>query len=51
MYESMQPHVHGHFQTLQQYGRFPKRNEALGRKSTKQEIFYMEQPEVKNRPY
>ena len=51
MYKSMQPHVQGHFQTLHKYGRFPKRNEALGRKSTKQEIFYMEQPEVKNRPY
>lgn len=51
MFKDMQIHVLGHFQTLMQYGRFPKRNEALGRKSTEQEIFYMERPEVKKRPY
>ena len=51
MFESMQPHVKGHFETLYKYDRFPKRNEALGRKSTPEEIRYMEQPEVKKRPY
>lgn len=51
MLKEMQIHVLGHFQTLMQYGRFPKRNEALGRKSTEQEIYYMERPEVKKRPY
>ena len=51
MLKSMEPHVDGHFNILQRYGRFPKRNEALGRKSTEAEIIYMEQPEVKKRPY
>jgi uncharacterized protein (DUF924 family) len=51
MLKQMEIHVQGHFHTLQQYGRFPKRNEALGRKSTEQEINYMERPEVKKRPY
>tara|TARA_B100001093_G_scaffold487804_1_gene524416 strand:+ start:225 stop:917 length:693 start_codon:yes stop_codon:yes gene_type:complete len=51
MLKSMKPHVNGHRQTVSTFGRFPKRNEALGRKSTPQEIRYMEQPEVKKRPY
>ena len=51
MYESMQPHVTGHANTMRNFGRFPKRNLALGRKSTLEEIRYMEQPEVKKRPY
>ena len=51
MLKSMEPHVVGHKQTIIQFGRFPKRNEALGRKSTEREIVYMEQPEVKKRPY
>jgi uncharacterized protein (DUF924 family) len=51
MLKQMEIHVQGHFNTLQQYGRFPKRNEALGRKSTPQEINYMQLPEVQKRPY
>ena len=51
MLKSMEPHVSGHEQVVRRFGRFPKRNEVLGRKSTKQEIVYMEQPEVKKRPY
>ena len=51
MLKSMEPHVTGHKQTIIQFGRFPKRNEALGRESTPHEIRYMEQPEVKKRPY
>lgn len=51
MLKSMEPHVTGHKQTIIQFGRFPKRNEALGRESTPQEISYMERPEVKKRPY
>ena len=51
MFKQMEIHVIGHFTTLMQYGRFPKRNEAMGRQSTEREIAYMEQPEVKKRPY
>ena len=51
MLKSMEPHVKGHLQTIQKFGRFPKRNEALGRKPTPEEIRYMEQPEVQKRPY
>ena len=51
MLKEMQIHVLGHFKTLMQYGRFPKRNEAMGRESTPAEIAYMELPEVKKRPY
>ena len=51
MIKSMEPHVKGHFQTIQKFGRFPKRNEALGRESTPEEINYMQQPEVQKRPY
>tara|TARA_Y100000389_G_scaffold138031_1_gene135711 strand:- start:3182 stop:3868 length:687 start_codon:yes stop_codon:yes gene_type:complete len=51
MLKSMESHVTGHQQTIIQFGRFPKRNEALGRESTPQEISYMERPEVKKRPY
>lgn len=51
MYEGMAVHVQGHFETLHKFSRFPKRNKALERESTEQEILYMEQPEVKKRPY
>ena len=51
MLKSMEPHVNGHRQTVSRFGRFPKRNEALGRKSTPEEINYMQQPEVQKRPY
>ena len=51
MLNQMEPHQQGHMETVVVFGRFPKRNEALGRKSTDREIRYMEQPEVKKRPY
>jgi len=51
MLESMKTHVEGHSMVIGQYGRFPKRNEILGRKSTQQEINYMNDGEVKKRPY
>ena len=51
MLKSMEPHVTGHQQTIIRFGRFPKRNKALGRESTASEIAYMEQPEVQKRPY
>ena len=51
MLKTMDPHVTGHANTMRNFGRFPKRNEVLGRKSTPEEIRYMEQPEVKKRPY
>ena len=51
MLKQMEPHQKGHQQIIQIFGRFPKRNKALGRESTDHEIRYMEQPEVKKRPY
>ena len=51
MLKSMEPHIVGHRQTIEKFGRFPKRNKALGRESTTSEIAYMEQPEVQKRPY
>jgi uncharacterized protein (DUF924 family) len=51
MLKTMEPHVTGHANTMKNFGRFPKRNEVLGRKSTSNEIAYMERPEVKKRPY
>jgi len=51
MLKSMRPHVEGHFKTLFKYGRFPKRNESLGRESTESELKYMALPEVQKRPY
>lgn len=51
MLKSMEPHMVGHKQTIQMFGRFPKRNEALGRKSTPKEINYIQLPEVQKRPY
>jgi len=49
--KSMDSHVTGHHQTLQQFGRFPKRNQALGRSTTQQEYTYLNQEEVQQRPY
>ena len=51
MLKQMEPHQKGHQQIIQMFGRFPKRNKALGRESADHEIRYMEQPEVKKRPY
>ena len=49
MLDQMQGHVLGHKRTIEQFGRFPKRNDALGRKSTDNELKYMGQ--TPNRPY
>jgi uncharacterized protein (DUF924 family) len=51
MLKSMEPHVVGHKQTIQMFGRFPKRNVALGRETTIQEEQYLNREEVKKRPY
>lgn len=51
MLKSMKPHVTGHKQTIQMFGRFPKRNEALGRETTIQEQQYLNREDVKKRPY
>ena len=51
MLKSMETHVKGHYETIKLYGRFPKRNNALSRKSTQDEINYMQKPEVIERPY
>ena len=47
----MEPHVIGHNQTILMFGRFPKRNELLGRESTIQENQYLNRDDVKKRPY
>jgi uncharacterized protein (DUF924 family) len=44
-------HIQGHLGVIQKFGRFPKRNEALGRISTPEEIEYMASPEAQGRPY
>ena len=51
MLKSMEPHVAGHKQTIQMFGRFPKRNVALSRETTIQEEQYLNREEVKKRPY
>ena len=51
MLKSMESHVKGHLNVISRFNRFPKRNVALGRVSTPEEISYMEDPEVKKRPY
>ena len=55
-WNAMQPggdshHVQGHLEVIQMFGRFPKRNAALGRESTPEEIEYMASPEAQGRPY
>ena len=51
MLMSMKIHVEGHLSTIVKFGRFPKRNKALGRESTIFEIDYMNLPDVKKRAY
>ena len=51
MLKSMEPHMVGHKQTIQMFGRFPKRNEVLDRETTIQEQQYLNREDVKNRPY
>lgn len=48
---SMEPHVKGHKMVIFNYGRFPKRNKALGRENRENEERYLQQPEVQKRPY
>ena len=48
---SMDKHVKGHLETIDKFGRFPKRNNILNRISTKKELEYLQSDEVKNRPY
>jgi uncharacterized protein (DUF924 family) len=51
MLKSMEPHVTGHKLVISRFGRFPKRNAALGRETTFQEEQYLNREEVKKRPY
>mgnify|MGYP001173519485 CR=1 FL=1 len=51
MLKSMKPHMDGHKEVIKVFGRFPKRNKALGRTSTEHEIKYLNSDEVKKRPY
>ena len=44
-------HVQGHLKVIQRFGRFPKRNKAIGRESTAEEIEYMASDEAQGRPY
>ena len=46
MLKQMEPHQKGHMETIQNFGRFPKRNKALKRETTDSEKRYLEQPEV-----
>lgn len=41
----------GHMEVCERFGRFPKRNAALGRESTPEEIEYMASEEAQGRPY
>ena len=47
----MEKHVMGHCEVVRGFGRFPKRNETLGRESTENEIRYINNTETLNRPY
>ena len=51
MLKSMESHVTGHRTTMRLFGRFPKRNVALGRETTILEEEYLNREEVKKRPY
>ena len=51
MLKQMESHVRGHKEVIFIYGRFPKRNKALGRENTENEERYLQQPEVQKRPY
>lgn len=44
-------HALGHKSVLERFGRFPKRNKALGRESTPEEVAYMASDEAQGRPY
>lgn len=49
--KKMVEHIQGHLEVIKKYGRFPKRNAALGRKSTVEELEYMASDEAQGRPY
>jgi uncharacterized protein (DUF924 family) len=51
MLKSMESHVQGHRQVIQMFGRFPKRNAALGRDNTFQEEQYINRADIQKRPY
>ena len=40
-----------HYEVIKKFGRFPKRNSILKRKSTPEEIKYINQPDTKDRLY
>jgi uncharacterized protein (DUF924 family) len=42
IFENLLEHALKHFDVIKRFGRFPERNKILGRKSTKEEIAYLE---------
>ena len=44
-------HIQGHLKVIERFGRFPKRNAAMGRESTAEELEYMSSDEAQGRPY
>jgi len=44
-------HVAGHLAVIERFGRYPKRNAALGRQSTPEELAYLGSDEAKGRAY
>ena len=42
-YKSLILHTNGHREVLEKFGRYPKRNITLGRKTTEKEFIYLEQ--------
>lgn len=38
------PYIHRHAEIIQRFGRFPHRNEALGRESTEAELVFLREP-------
>lgn len=48
---NIKKHMNGHLEVIKTFGRFPKRNVFLNRKSTLQEINYLKSINVQNRSY
>ena len=44
-------HIQGHLKVIERFGRFPKRNAAMGRESTPEELEYLSSDEAQGRPY
>eukprot|EP00929_Paragymnodinium_shiwhaense_P036207 TRINITY_DN19434_c0_g1_i4.p1 TRINITY_DN19434_c0_g1~~TRINITY_DN19434_c0_g1_i4.p1 ORF type:complete len:227 (+),score=50.02 TRINITY_DN19434_c0_g1_i4:71-751(+) len=44
-FSSLKGYPHEHFEVIERFGRFPSRNDALGRSSTDEETAWLESPE------